>query len=78
MDINFTPANASWELKIDSTVRAIDTIAWDTPGLLSLLSAVGAGPSVDVTLELLIQDPGLHDDHLIPMLPFGPDTIPAL
>lgn len=78
MDQTFLPANASWELKIDSTVRAIDVPAWQSDTVITLTSAVGSAPLVDVTLELLVQDPALHSDHLIPVLPFGPETIPEV
>lgn len=76
MDINFLPANASWLLLIDDTARAIITPTWATPTRLNLLSATGPGPVSTVTLQLLVQDPSLHDDHLIPVLPFDPIAVP--
>ena len=78
MDTSFTPADASWRILIDSTERGIGAQVWNGNTTLDIQSTSGAPPSVDVTLELLVQDPALHSDRLIPVLPFGPETIPEL
>lgn len=77
MDQTFTPANASWEVKIDGTPTAVTSQAWQGPEQLDLTLINGPAPSVDVTLELLVQDPALHSDHLIPVQPFGPRIVNA-
>ena len=77
MDETFAPANASWSVLIDSVLRPVASSVWTTPTRLNIQTDAGAGPSVDVTLQLLVQDPALHSDHLIPVLPFGPTTVPS-
>ena len=77
MDQTFIPANASWQVLVDSTPTAVTSQAWAGPEQLDLTLINGPAPSVDVTLELLVQDPALHSDHLIPVLPFGPTVVSA-
>lgn len=77
MDTTFLPSEASWQIKVDSVVRALDNTVWLIDRTLELTLVVGGAPTVDLTLELLVQDPALHSDHLLPVLPFGPIDVPA-
>lgn len=77
MDQTFEPANASWEIKIDTVVQSIDTQVWLTATTLEITLDPGPAPSDHVRVQLLVQDPALHSDHLIPVLPFGPVDIAA-
>jgi len=78
MDINFTPDPSSWEIILDSAPIAIDSQVWFSATRLDITLVAGPAPIVDLTIELLEQDPALHSDHLIPVLPFGPDVVPEV
>ena len=75
MDTNLEPANGSWDLQRDSAPLAIESQSWANATRLELTTANASAPVTDLFLELLNQDPGLHSDHLIPVLPFGPTEV---
>ena len=77
MDTSIVPAASSFEIKIDSIVRGTDTRTWDDATHLRVATAPGPQPIVDLTIELLVEDPLLHALAGKPVLPFGPETIPA-
>jgi len=77
MDTTFTPAKESFEIIVDSSIVTIDSFSWPSAQTLRITLTPAGAPSVDVTLQLLVQDPALHSDHLIPVLPFGPVVVPA-
>jgi len=75
MDTSASPATTSFEVKVDSVVRAVASTSWVAPNQLLLIGPPGAMPSVDVTLELLIEDSGLHALGGANVLPFGPVAV---
>ncbi len=77
MDQTVTPPNASWALEIDSIPRAVTAQSWDDATHIRLQSDSGAAPTVDVTIELLVEDDMLHALAGRNVLPFGPETVPA-
>lgn len=78
MDQGVTPANASWELEINSTPRAVESSVWLSASVLRVTSVSGAVGLDPVTLELIVEDSNLHALGGNNVLPFGPETIPEL
>ncbi len=78
MDTSVIPAVGSFALIVEAVPRAVESISYDDPTTLRLVSET-AIPAVDpVTLELLVEDPLLHALGGRPVLPFGPETLPVL
>lgn len=78
MDTAVVPAVGSWDLENNGVDRAIDSIFWDSPTVLRLVSAVGAVGVNPVTIELLVEDANLHRLGGGNVLPFGPETLVEL
>lgn len=78
MDTAVVPDVSSFELKLATVVRVVDSIFWDSDTVLRLVSASGI-PAVDpVTIELLVEDDNLHQLAGKKVLPFGPETLVEL
>lgn len=78
MDTSVVPDVSSWELRLATVVRAVESIIWDSSTELRLVSVIGI-PAVDpVTIELLNSDVNLHQLGGEVVLPFGPETLPEL
>lgn len=76
MSTGVLPAVGNFTLKLAGVTRLVDTVEWNTPTELRLNSATGI-PAVDpVTIELTLEDPGLHALGGKNVLPFGPETVP--
>lgn len=75
MDTLVTPANTSWAMEIDSIPRPVTAQSWDDDTHIRLQSDSGAAPSVDVTIELLVEDDMLHALAGRNVLPFGPELV---
>ncbi len=78
MDTSIVPAVGSFELILDALPRAVESISWDDPTTLRLVSVTGIPAVEPVTIELLVEDPLLHALAGRPVLPFGPETLPML
>jgi len=76
MDTGVTPDVLSWEIKVDSIIRAVQSQVWSSPNTLAVTLVSGAAPLVDVTVRLTTDDPDLHQLGGEDVLPFGPETIP--
>lgn len=75
MDTSVVPANASWEFKVDSVVRAVTDQVWITTKQLRVNLAPQVAVGVGVTVELLVEDDNLHALGGANVLPFGPETL---
>lgn len=70
------PALASWELRVDGIPIAINDQDWISSTVLGLTSASTPDPSTTLTIELLVEDDGLHSlSGMRNVLPFGPSDI---
>lgn len=77
MDQTVAPAISSWQVKVDGGVKAVGSNNWVDSKTLVLDVFGPLPPSVDVTVELLVEDSDLHALAGANVLPFGPETIPA-
>ncbi len=76
MNQSSLPADASWELKIDGTPIALQDPSWTSSTVLRYDTATTSDPSAALTIELLVQDDGLHSlSGMRNVLPFGPSDI---
>lgn len=78
MDTGVVPNILSWEVKVDSTIVAVQSRGWSSATTLTLTLVDGNDPLIDVTVRLTTEDPGLHQLAGENVLPFGPETIPEL
>ncbi len=76
MDTNVVPDVLSWEFKVDSVIRAVQSQVWASSTTLAVTLVNGAIPLVDVTVRLTMEDEDLHQLGGSSVLPFGPETIP--
>lgn len=77
MNTDVKPAYTSWLVEIDAVARDLGWTSWDDAKHLRLETVAGAQPAVDVTLELLVEDPNLKSWLSKRVQPFGPELIPA-
>ena len=78
MDTSVLPDVTNLALTLNSLVRGIDTVAWDSSTALRLVSDAGIPAVAPVTIELEVEDQNLHQLAGKNVLPFGPETLPEL
>ena len=77
MDDSVTPSPSSFTLTIDGGGRGIDNIFYPSPSVCVLVSAPGAQPAFEVSLQLNVEDPNFRCASLQLVQPFLLVDIPA-
>ncbi len=68
------PTDTSWAFEVDSTLTPVVSQSWLDSITLEVVIGPTAAPTVDGTVELLVEDVGLHSlSGMRNVLPFGPE-----
>ena len=77
MDVGSIPANGSWTTMIGAAPVNVTAQVWQDAFTLRINYFLVPPPAFPITLELNIEDAGLHGFGNKNVLPFGPVVIPA-
>ena len=80
MNTTVTPADASWELRLDGSGLDTQNPSWLNSFVLRLGTVSTPDPTSTLTIQLLVEDPNLHSlSGMRPVLPFpGTDIFFAI